>query len=210
VQANLVYIGLFVSPAALGIFYLLQKISNYSINIPISAINETQLPFVCKESGNRTRVESLTSKSVKAYIIFSSFTSLFFLVVAYPVLTLFFPQFVGELALIPLFALYYLFYIDYSLGTFYRAINRPQVITWTSMANMVFTVVAGYFLIQQLSVIGIMLVMMVNRLVGLYIFVGQIKPSGYSIEFIPRMEDVRFILGVLKKTVSQKIRGGTE
>lgn len=208
-QANLVYTGLFVSASALGFFYLLSKISSYIIDIPVSAINEALLPFASQSGDNKAFTETLISKNVKLSMIFSVFTSILLLIFAPFLVHWFFPAFSNALVLVPLFAGYYILSYDYPLASFFRAINRPDVLTITHFVSAANSIVLGYFLISQFFVEGLLATMIIGRLQSQLIFVYFIRKNGYKIEFRPRMRDFFYFATLAKRFFKKERRGIT-
>ncbi len=205
-QAQLIWIGLFVSAQAMGFFYLLQKISIYFIETPAMAINEVLLPFASRTGDNKAFTENLVSKSVKLYMILSIAMAILLLVAAPILVRFFFPSFLNGLELVPLFALYYAMSFDYPLGTLFRAINQPRVLTITYIVSALNSLTIGYFLISRFFVQGLLATMIIGRVLSLAIFVFFVRKSGYQIEFFPRKKDLAYFW-VLAVQIIRKIIG---
>ncbi|MFH0955495.1 MAG: hypothetical protein V1777_05310 [Candidatus Micrarchaeota archaeon] len=207
-QAILIYVGIFVSAAALGFFYLLKKISLYIIEIPINAANEALLPFATG-SGDLSFTEKLVSKNVKFYLVFSVLMALVLLLVTPILVAILFPSYSGGIFLVPLFALYYALSFDYPLGTFFRAVNKPKIQTVAFFYSAIASITVGYLLISRFLAEGLLLTMIFSRVLNIAVSVAFIRKSGYKIEFIPRKGDLVFFweLGIstVKKGI-QKIR----
>lgn len=206
-QANLIYTGLFVSASALGFFYLLSKISTYIIDIPVSAINEALLPFASQSGDNKSFTENLISKNVKLSMIFSVATSALLLLCAPFLVVWFFPAFSNALVLVPLFVGYYILSYDYPLASFFRAINRPDVLTITHLVSAVNSITVGYFLISQFFVEGLLVTMIIGRLQSQLIFVYYIRKNGYKIEFVPRKKDFFYFAALARRFFKEGMAG---
>lgn len=202
-QAHLFFVGLFVSIEAMGFFYLLQKITSYFIEIPVNAVNEVLLPFANLEK-NPERMEQLFSKSIKFYILFSFVAAGALLVLAQPILHYLFPAFEDALFLLPLFLVYYLFSFDYPLSTFFRTINKPQVITTGYFFSSVASLTVSFFLIAQLKVEGLLLAMIFIRILNTGVLLHALRKEGYSVEMVPRVSDLKFFGNLIRALVDKE------
>ncbi|MBU0635783.1 hypothetical protein KKE06_02040, partial [Candidatus Micrarchaeota archaeon] len=162
------------------------------IETPLNSINEAVLPFASKTSDDVSLTEHLISRSIKFYLIFSVALAVVLLVLAPVVINLFFPLFSSGLELVPLFALYYALSFDFPMGTFFRVINKPRVLTITYISSAVVSLVPGYFLISHFLIQGLLATMVIARILGIMISIFFIRKSRYRIEFIPRNEDLAF------------------
>lgn len=189
VQSNLVLLGTFVSAAALGLFYIVQKISRYLLEIPILAINDVLLPFASNEK-SLEKIEKLVSKNAKFYVILSTIFSSLLAVLGPLVVSSLFPAYGESALLFLLFGIYYVFLIDVSLTTFFRAINRPQVLTFMNAIVLVNTVAVGYFLIPRFAAVGYLITLILNRIVALLVLFLEIQKRQYKIEFVPTRKDL--------------------
>lgn len=191
-QVLLILMTMFVSPAMLGFYYIIQKIGSYVIDLPVTSLNDVLLPLSSEHSGDRDKLTKIISLSTKLYIIASIGFSLFLIFAGPFILEYFFPEYIGAAPLIPLFAVYFLMTFDMPLGTFFRAIRRNDVLVAGSAIMLIGTIVFGYFLVQSYGVLGVVLTLIITRFLQLSYEYYFIVSNDYKIEFWPRPRDIKF------------------
>ncbi len=205
-QIILFLIVVFVDPAKLGFYYLVLKVSTYFMELPIVSMNTVLLPTISAQENNRQVLCKTVSKNIKFYLLLSVAFSTALLIFGSFFLEIFFPSYYEASSLIPFFAVYFLLTFDISLGSFYRAIKRNDVLVNGSVIMLVASIVPGYYLIQNYGVFGIVVALIVNRALQLAYLSIDISKHGYEIDFVPRAADLRFFLDTAMHTVKNRFR----
>jgi len=204
-QVLLVFMGLLVAPVQLGFFYLIQKISTTLIDMPVSALNTVLLPAAAERHTDIQQQERFISLSVKLYVVLSIALALLFVLIGPLLVVFFFPEFAPSITLIPLFALYFAFTFDVPLTTFYRAIQRNEVLVTTNVIILAVTVVLGFWAIQSFGVEGVVGLMVVTRAVQLVYICWDLKKNNHQIGFWPKMADMRFFWSLLTTAIKKEL-----
>ncbi|MBS3061354.1 MAG: oligosaccharide flippase family protein [Candidatus Diapherotrites archaeon] len=203
-QTLLFFMGLLISPVKLGFYYLIQKISTYLIDMPVNAFNTVLLPTAAEQNQDIEQVEKFVSMSTKFYVILSFAFAAAFLVFGPLFVTIFFPEFLPAIELVPLFAIYFALTFDIPLGTFYRAIMRNEVLVQANLIGLVIMVVAGYWAIQSFGLEGVVGLMVITRTVQLIYLYWDVRRHQYKIEFWPRLHDIIFFWNSAKRVIWNK------
>ncbi len=203
-QIILILVGFFVDPLRMGFYYALLKMGTYLIDMPLNALNLVLLPTVSETDSNPEKLQKMISYGIKFYVLSSIIFSAGLVIAGPIVLQFFFPAYIPAIPLIPLFATYFVLTFDIPVGTFYRAINRNEVLFKSNIFQIFTTIIFGYFLVSSFGVEGVILTMVINRLLILIYQYFDIKKQGYKIEFWPRFADIIFFKNSFVSVISKK------
>jgi len=204
-QIILVFVGWFIEQGKLGFYYLMLKISTYFVELPITSLNNVLLPTISAQEKDPEKMQRTVSLSVKFYLLVSALFSLILVLIGPLFVALIFPGYSEGIYLLPLFAVYFLMGFDISLGTFYRAIKRIDIILKSSSIAAIPTIISGYFLLQEFSVAGLVIALILNRGIQVIYFYLDIRKHGYKIQFIPNAKDIKFFYSIASESAKKAV-----
>ncbi|MFH1391990.1 MAG: oligosaccharide flippase family protein [Candidatus Diapherotrites archaeon] len=186
---KLFFIGLFINPVMMGFYYLLEKISNYAINIPSASINEVFIPYLGEKVDDMGVLSSYASLNFKAVALLASGIGLTIFFLAPIILPILFPAYSDAVSLVPYFTLTIILSSFTGFGNLYRIMNRNDFLLTLSFISLINTVIIGYFLISYFGVIGLILVEAVRQLVSFPFHYMFLKKLGVKIDILPTRSD---------------------
>ncbi|MCR4368629.1 MAG: hypothetical protein NUV67_01855 [archaeon] len=202
-QAVLFFISILIDPLKLGFYYLMLKLSAYLIELPVSSITTVLLPTLSREEASKgPRLYLTVSLGMKATLILSAAFSVILVAFGGLFVNVFFPAYEPSTSVLLLFALFFSLSFLGSLTSFYRAINRNDVLVWASFCFLLTTVTLGYFLIAAFGVEGIVLTMLFGKLAQAAYFAYDIRKNAYPISFFPTKNDLAFFIKTLKSIIA--------
>ncbi len=197
-QSELIFMGLFVANWQLGFFYLASKIVTYLLDAPKDALSKVLLPYNVEKRNDLKTMGRFASLSIKFSFLFTFTVGAFILILAGPVLKMFFPDFSNSFYLFPFFIILYLVKEDAPLATIFKALNRTDILAFTEFCSLVMGIAAGFFLISSMQAVGIIfarVLVFLTRFLVMFYFLRMLK---IRVEVIPRFKDLKFFYSSLK------------
>ncbi len=202
-QIMLTYMGLFLSNALLGLYYMAEKIVSCAIATPIAALSDVMLPFASEKANNKKALSSMVSLNIKFSMILGAILGVAVVLAGRILLTSLFPKYAEAYWLLPFFVAVFLGTGTQFISNAYRSINRTDMLVKVSILIVVITVVIGYFLVSKFSVLGLLFLrILASAVSGAYLYFNQ-KKVGLEIEIIPRFKDLKFFASVFKRVTKR-------
>lgn len=191
-----VFVGMFLSPATLGMFYIAQKFVGYIVSSFHSAMSEAVVPFVVEDYKNKALLSRYLSYSVKLSIILSIFSVALLVFVGRPLLAFFLPEYLPAYNLIVLYA------VVASLGFFavlysaYMGINRMDLLARIYFYDLIVVLVFSVLLVPIYGVSGAIFTLGMSSVVQLVFLLYYLKYLGLSVDIVIRPEDINYFLAL--------------
>ncbi len=193
-----IFLGMFLSPAMLGMFYIAQKFVGYIVSSFQASINEALIPFVAESYKDTLFLNKYMSYSIKLSLIISIFSVVLFFLVGRPLLMLFFPGYVSAYYVIVLYGIVALLGSFNVLNSAYMSQNRMDLLARVYFSGFVVIVIFSFLLMPSYGVYGAIFTLWLCGIVqGLFCFY-YLKDLGLSIDFIIRLDDVKYFFGLFR------------
>lgn len=204
-QAVLIYMGLFILNRNLGFYYVIEKLANSFIGMPIASLSEVVLPFTSEKTRSKKALSRYVSYNIKLTIMIAIMSGFFLVAAGYFILSTFFPDYLSAYYLISFFVLLYIGLSVSPIAIGYKCINKVEYITKASSMNAMVQIFLGFFLIFNFHIIGIILTQVIGNLVAfIYLYLKQ-KEVGLKIEVRPRKKDLLFFYNSIKLILKQTL-----
>jgi len=205
-QVMLFYMGIFISNAFLGLYYLAEKIVSYVVEMPIAALSETMLPFASEKANNKSELSKLVSLNIKFTLIFGAIFGLIIILFGNFILAILFPKYATAYWILPFFVIIFLTTASQFLGGAYKSINRADVLVKQQTLLFFIALLFGYLLVSHFALLGLLsLRILINVVSGAFLYFNQ-KKVGLQIEIIPRARDLRFFASVFKQVIRRGLQ----
>jgi len=203
-QIILFFIGLFITPTLVGFYFLLDKIANYAIEMPLSALNETLLPFASSEAKSKEKVGLLVSRVFRISLIIATILSILFLLLINLLLNFFFPAYISATKYSFLFALVYFLSTLNILSIPFKALNRVDILSKAFLLMDLFSIIFGFPIVMLFSLFGLLLTKIIAQIVfNLFLFFN-LRKLEIPLDFVLKKDDISFIFNLFKKLFSFK------
>jgi len=207
-QALIVFMGLYIPTALLGLYFIAEKLISYAVQMPIIALCDAMLPFASGRARDKKSLSRFVSLNIKFSLTLGLVLGAIAVLVGGFLLGALFPEYVDAYWLFPFFIAVFLGTSVQFISNAYRSINRVDIVAKSWELLLYLTLSLGFVLIYRFSLTGLLLVRIgFNLVIGAFLLANQ-KKAGLDIQIIPRFRDLKlfYSLGlkacrkVLKKT----------
>jgi len=201
-QAELIIMGIFISPVALGTYYIAEKISMIVLNSPATAISDVLFPVNSSNYKNKKKIEKYSSMCIKGTIIIVVILSVALLLLAHPVLTIFFPTYIAAAGLIPFIILREYMKTLGPINSILNSINKINQRTTERIITVTIGIVLLLLLVPAFGVIGLIIAQTINSFIAYTIayFILR-KYNNIKLDLIPKKKDIIFFYKEGKKII---------
>lgn len=202
-QLIVVYLGVFISPLFLGFYYLLDKIANYAIAVPMIALNDVLLPFASAEKENNKLLGSLMSRALRTFSLLIIVTGVMLMLFANLIFGIFFPAYLGA---VPFLLFFIAIYLMHALGTvsiLFRVKNRVDKLIKGQIMLVAFTSTIGLYLTMTFDFVGILTTIIAGYALYFIYLIFNLKSINISINLRPQPTDITFLLDLAKQTLGR-------
>ncbi|MCX8189859.1 MAG: oligosaccharide flippase family protein [Candidatus Diapherotrites archaeon] len=206
IQAVLFYMGLFLSSATMGLYYIAEKISVYAVQIPTLALIDVIVPFASQRAKSRRDLASLVSKGLKFSLIASVTLGFFALIFAPLILNIFLPKYNEAYLLLPLF-MAWLFGASLLImaNCVCTMLKRIDLSIKSSIISLIVTLVLGLALTKNFGVYGLLASQIASTYIGFVYLYLKYRILGFKIEILPNLEDLIYFLSFIIKSTKRAI-----
>lgn len=203
-QVILILMGLFVSPVALGVYYIVQKLILYTLDMPKTALSDALFPYMSENATNTKLLEQYTSKNIKLSIIISLVLGSLIALASPLLFDIFFKQYQGTQSLVFLFMILNVVCSMNALGVVYTIVNRIDLLNRAMLLGFITLIVSGFALVPSFSTIGLLLSLNIATLVKNMTLMYYLKRLSLKIDMIPRLNDIIYFTNVIRGLIKIK------
>jgi len=206
-QFELIAIGIFISPAALGIYYIAEKISNIVLNAPTTAISDVLFPVNSSNFKDKKKIEKYSSICMKGSLILTILISIALLLLSFPVLAIFFPAYIAAATFIP-----YIIVREYvktfsSIKTILNSINKVNHRTVQRVITVVIGITLLILLIPPYGIIGLIIAQTITEFIAITLaYIILRKYNNIKVSLIPQKKDFIYFYLETKKLFNSFLR----
>ena len=206
-QAVTIFAGMFLSPAALGSYYLAQKLASATVGIPSAAASEVLLSHAAKMS-DPISVWRDMFRVIRVTLIISTLIGIMFFASLPFLVRAAFPQFEGVERLLGLFILLFISSALTFPANIFRTNNWMKMLAIFQLAGLMITLMIGWVLAQTMGAEGIILIqILVNVCLGFGLMAWIISTQRVPLKMIVfQKEDVRMVKKLMEKWYSDARR----
>src|SRR3989344_4523144 len=150
-QMLLIYMAFFIDLTTIGVYYVIQKIMTYLIEVPLTSINEVLTSFAAPMK--KELLSKYVSLSIKLLFIFMLILGFLASILVSPLISFFFPKYSSGLFLIPFFIFYFAIQVLRPVSIFFRIIKKENLLLKSILIHTVFSISLGFFLVKQYLIV---------------------------------------------------------
>ncbi len=192
------FVGMFLSSAMLGMFYLAQRITSYAVSSFQGSIAEVLLPFVVEDYKDKAFLNRYLSYSIKLSILLSLFSLVLLVLVGRPLLVILWPDYVWAYYLVIFYCVAASFKSFSVLNSAYMSQNRTDLLARVYLIDLVMTVIFSLIFMPVYGVYGAVATIMLIGIVHVFVSLHYLKRLGLNVDFVIRMNDIQFFFGLFR------------
>ena len=212
-QFEFIIIGIFISPAALGVYYIATKISNIVLGAPSSAFSDVLFPLNSSNFKDKKKIERYSSLSIKGTFITVLIFSILLMLIAYPVLAVLFPAYLTAVTLIPLIVIRQLVRSVGAVKLVLNSINKTGQRTIQRILVVPFGAVILILLVPSYGINGLIITQIIIELFAISIaYILLWKYNNIKIDLVLRRRDIDYfykstkeLCGFVKEIFTKKV-----
>jgi len=169
-QALIVFMGLYIPTALLGLYFIAEKLISYAVQMPIIALCDAMLPFASGRARDKKSLSRFVSLNIKFSLTLGLVLGAIAVLVGGFLLGALFPEYVDAYWLFPFFIAVFLGTSVQFISNAYRSINRVDIVAKSWELLLYLTLSLGFVLIYRFSLMGLLLVRIgFNLVIGAFL-----------------------------------------
>lgn len=193
-----VFLGLFVSTGVLGLYYIAQKLVGYIVSSFQSSISEVIIPFVAEDYNDNHFLNKYLSYSLKLILILSSSAIILLILLGKPMLALLLPKYVEAYDILILYSIVVFFTSFSVLHSAFMTLNRMNVFARICFYDLIMVITFSLLLMPVYGIYGALFSLILMGIVHIALLLHYLKVIGLNIDFIIRVDDVKYFYGLFR------------
>jgi O-antigen/teichoic acid export membrane protein len=207
-QFELIMIGIFISPAILGLYYVAEKIASIALGAPSGAFSDVLFPLNSANYKDKKKITKYSSLSVKVSFLIVFIFSIILSILAYPVLLVLFPAYVSALVFLPFLIILHYVKSFGAIKLILNSINKTDQRTLQRGLTVAFGATMLIILIPTYQVVGLIVANILMEIFAITIaYILLRKYNGIKISLVPRKADLIYFFGETRKVVTRIFAG---
>jgi O-antigen/teichoic acid export membrane protein len=203
-QLQTIIMGVLISPAALGFYYLGQKITNIFVLNATNALAETLFSKNSENFDKKDLISIQTSFAIKASLLLNIIFGIILLLIAPIVVNIVFPQYTNVLIYIPLFAIHAVVMAQAPVTNIFDSINETQNNLKLGVLMLVLVFVLMLPLTMLFGLFGLMIAFILFSEINVLATIFLLRKHDVYISVIPRLKDIIELKRILIRQIKER------
>ncbi|MFH1240045.1 MAG: oligosaccharide flippase family protein [Candidatus Diapherotrites archaeon] len=198
-QFIILMMGIFITPAVLGYFYLAEKIYGLFIGKTATTLGDVLHPYLMEKYKEKDVLGRFVSLGIKANFIVNSFFMIVMVITTQFLLTIFMPDFVPAGIIVLGFGLIALMHPVEMMNHIFVSINRMDLAFKERVITTIMKIVGVLLLMPWFTVTALIWAPAFNLWSEFVIFRKYSNFLNIKVQIIPRRKDISFFWSIIKR-----------
>lgn len=192
-QARLIFVGLFISPIALGFYYFGQKICDFAFGTFNASISDVIFVYANQASKDLKKLGKYLSIAIRVSFYINIVVLIGLILLAPFFLDFLFPQYSGAYPILLLWGISYLTGPIAQVTHAFKVINRMDKAFALILVALAANIISLWFLAPLFNEFGIVMSLIITNFINFALYIPVLKTENIHINLIPQKEDLQIL-----------------